>query len=313
MFKFLFFILISKLALADGSFYRQAKELAYKKPIVLNTVITESLVHKCTNYITYKLSPSYNKFYVLDCFRATKELFRILDLTPFEVEKGIILPISFQQKLLSLAKNKNVLTLLDHFNKHVTKDRIQFLKQNVNQFLSRDTNFDEFIAVLFQDTTPSHLLFLKSKIDSRSFSIIEKSNELFFSSLADANERKNLFGFSESISNPYHFYVIRYLSQSLAKKFPYEISALVAFLFNYTYEIFESESNTAYFFNDPERLKDPQENKDILVGLKGAYYQDYNLNLELANQALSTSVKDFIGTLGHRVITPKQKLTVTFK
>lgn len=299
MFKFVFTLFLSVHVFAGGIFYRQAKALAYENPKLLSTALVESLTHKCTFYATSPKPAAYSKFFVLDCYYSVNKLFEILNLYPFEVEKGTILPISFSDKLLRFASSKNILTFLNYFNTKVNSNKIAFLKAKVPELLSQYTTFDEFISVLFQDTSPSHLLFLKKYASKEAYEIISTSNKVFFQSLSSEEEREQLFGSKENVSNPYHFYVIRHLSKTLSKSFKYELSAFVAYLFNYSYEIFESDFKAKYLLDDPENLQKIN-TSDLLIGLKGAYYQD-NFNSQLAQEALKTSNITFLKNLGSRV------------
>lgn len=300
MIKFLTILFFSSMSFAGGNLYRQAKDLAYRNPKIMTSALIESLTHKCTNYITADKPDFYKKFYVLDCYHISNDLFKILDLYPFEVEKGTVLPISFSTKLLEFANNKNIITFLKFFNSNVSQKRISFLKTKVPELLSMYTSYEEFLAVLFQDTSPSHLLFLKKYASSESYEVIKISNRLFFQSLANEEEQIDLFGDKTLVSNPYHFYVIRHLSKTLSKQYKYELSAFVSYLFNYSYEIFENDFRTSLLVNDPDKLN-IENFEDILLGLKGAYYKD-SINSNLAQNFLKTSNTLFLKELAQRLL-----------
>ena len=112
-----------------------------------------------------------------------------------------------------------------------------------------------------------------------------------------------LFLNSENIiGNYYHFYVIRYLSMELNKKYSYNLSAFVSFLFDYSYELAEALPQAKYFFEDPKTFPESMNLSDTYLGLYGAYFMDPPKKIQEVFNISDSSIPDFLGFLGHKVI-----------
>ncbi len=178
---------------ANAGILDTAKSWAYRNPSFLRIAIRESLTARCNRYLG--LASGVKNQFVMDCFNASTELFKILDLTSIEAEPKKFYPISFHTSLGQMARDRNVITFLDFFNKNVSEHEIEFLQNKIQEFFADRYTFWHFIAVLFQDSTETQLVYLKNTgLDTRSLNILTTANRKFYQALTKIENTKCLIG-----------------------------------------------------------------------------------------------------------------------